>query len=178
MRGSSPQRVVSHLPNIATLRRGTHFSTCIWSWYPRLPDLNEVLSPVLPLTAWVIMFYFMESATIIIFFARLAHFQGEEKKCTFCTLVIMMKKMDSLLKPHCIQSSRVLVPAGTSKSTSRHPGHNQGHGIRCWCSDAVTLSSTMRTDGFELGSSAPTSSTLKWLHRIQCGFKLQARVFQ
>jgi hypothetical protein len=75
------------------------------------------------------------------------------------------------LKPHCIQSSRVLVPAGTSKSTSRHPGRNQGHGERCWCSDAVTLSSTMRTGGFELGSSALTSSTLKWLHRIQCGFK-------
>jgi hypothetical protein len=43
--------------------------------------------------------------------------------------------------------------------------------VRCWCIDAVTLSSTMRTGGFELGSSALTSSTLKWLHRIQCGFK-------
>jgi hypothetical protein len=57
MRGSSPQCVLSHLPNIATLRRGTtHFSTCtdvVWSWRPRLPALNEVLSPVLPLTAWV-----------------------------------------------------------------------------------------------------------------------------
>jgi hypothetical protein len=30
----------------------------------------------------------------------------------------------------------------------------------------------MRIGGFELGSSALTSSTLKWLHRIQCGFKL------
>jgi hypothetical protein len=29
----------------------------------------------------------------------------------------------------------------------------------------------MRTGGFELGSSARTSSTLKWMHRIQCGFK-------
>jgi hypothetical protein len=28
----------------------------------------------------------------------------------------------------------------------------------------------MRTDRFELASSALTSSTLKWLHRIQCGF--------
>jgi hypothetical protein len=28
----------------------------------------------------------------------------------------------------------------------------------------------MCTDGFELVSSALTSSTLKWLHRIQCGF--------
>jgi hypothetical protein len=64
----------------------------------------------------------------------------------------------SALKPHCIQSSQVLVPAGTSKS--RHI-----------ISDAVTLSSTMRTGGFELGLSALTSSTLKWLHRIQCGFK-------
>jgi hypothetical protein len=30
----------------------------------------------------------------------------------------------------------------------------------------------MHTGGFELGSSVLTSSTLKWLHRIQCGFKL------
>jgi hypothetical protein len=57
-----------------------------------------------------------------------------------------------------------------SKATSRHPGRNQGNGVRCRCSDAVMLSSTMRTGGFELGSSALTSSTLKWLHRIQCGF--------
>jgi hypothetical protein len=56
-------------------------------------------------------------------------------------------------------------------TASQHPGRIQGHGIRCWCSDAVTLSSTMRTGGFEQGSSALTSSTLKWLHRIQCGFK-------
>jgi cobyric acid synthase len=27
-----------------------------------------------------------------------------------------------ILKPHCIQSSQVLVPAGTSKSTSRRHG--------------------------------------------------------
>jgi hypothetical protein len=46
-----------------------------------LPALNEVLSPVLPLTAWVSMFYFMESATIIIFFARLVHFQGGGGVC-------------------------------------------------------------------------------------------------
>jgi hypothetical protein len=45
-------------------------------------------------------------------------------------------------------------------TSSRHPGRNQGHGVRCWCSGAVTLSSTMRTGGFKLGSSAPTSSTL------------------
>jgi hypothetical protein len=57
-------------------------------------------------------------------------------------------------------------------TSSQHPGRNQGHGVRCWCSDAVTLTSTMRTDWFELASSALTSSTLKWLHRIQCGFKL------
>jgi hypothetical protein len=30
----------------------------------------------------------------------------------------------------------------------------------------------MRTGGFELASSALTSSTLKWLHRIECGFKI------
>jgi hypothetical protein len=61
--------------------------------------MNEVLSPVLLLAAWVSMFYFMESATIIIFFARLVHFQGGQGGCekeysSLCTLVIMMKKMD------------------------------------------------------------------------------------
>jgi hypothetical protein len=31
----------------------------------------------------------------------------------------------------------------------------------------------MRTGGFELGSCALTSSTLKWLHRIQCGLNVE-----
>jgi hypothetical protein len=35
-----------------------------------------------------------------------------------------------MLKPHCIQSSRVLVPAGTSKSTLRR------HGIQVSIKDA------------------------------------------
>jgi hypothetical protein len=35
------------------------------------------------------------------------------------------------LKPHCIQSSRVLVPTSTRKSTMRRHGRNQGHGIHC-----------------------------------------------
>jgi hypothetical protein len=84
MHGSSPQHVVLHLPNIATLRSDGHFSTCtdvVWSWHPRLPALNEVRSPVLPQTAWVRMSYFMESATIIIFFDRLVHFQGGDGGC-------------------------------------------------------------------------------------------------
>jgi hypothetical protein len=40
-----------------------------------------------------------------------------------------------VLKPHCIQSSRVLVPAGTSKSTLRR------HGIQtmAYVADAVML---------------------------------------
>jgi hypothetical protein len=102
MCGSSLLHVVLHLPNIATLRRVMHFNTCtdvVWSWSPSLPTLNEDLSPVLPLTAWVSMFYFMEFATIIIFFTRLVHFQGVMKKSTLCTLVnvIMMKKMDGPL---------------------------------------------------------------------------------
>jgi hypothetical protein len=33
------------------------------------------------LTTWVCMFYFMESATIIIFFTTLIHFQGGEGGC-------------------------------------------------------------------------------------------------
>jgi hypothetical protein len=48
------------------------------------------------------MFYFMESATIIIFFTRLALSEGEscEKEYslyTHLTLVIMMKKMDGII---------------------------------------------------------------------------------
>jgi hypothetical protein len=82
---------------------------------------------------------------------------------TCCLLLhLLLGPYESLKKPHCIACAR------------RHlanPGRNQGHGVRCWCSDAVTLSSTMHTGGFELNSSALTSSTLKWLHRIQCGFK-------
>jgi hypothetical protein len=49
LHGSSPQRVALNLPNIATLHRGTYFTDIVWSWCPRLPALNEVLSPVLPL---------------------------------------------------------------------------------------------------------------------------------
>jgi hypothetical protein len=102
---SSPQRVVSHLPNIATLRRGTP-RTDVWSWRPRLPALNEVLSPVLPLTAGQhVLFHVLFSATIFIFFTRLVHFEGGEergvvKKSTLCTLVMMMKKMDGPLVAH------------------------------------------------------------------------------
>jgi hypothetical protein len=43
--------------------------------------MNEVLLPVLPLTAWVSMFYFMEYAAIVIFVARVLHFQGGERGC-------------------------------------------------------------------------------------------------
>jgi hypothetical protein len=52
------------------------------------------------LTAWVSIFYFMESATIIIFFTRLVHFQREGGGCEkeySLSLVIMMKKMDGPL---------------------------------------------------------------------------------
>jgi hypothetical protein len=71
----------------------------------------------------------------------------------------------NVLKPHCIQSSRVLVPAtGTSKSTSRRHCIQAVTRVMTYVADAVTLSSTMRTGGFELASSALTSSTLKWLY--------------
>jgi hypothetical protein len=67
---------------------------------------------------------------------------------TWAWLILRSQNYFQCLKPQCIQSSRVLVHAGTSKSTSRRHGIQavirQGHGIRCWCSDAVTLSSTMR----------------------------------
>jgi hypothetical protein len=86
-----------------------------------------------------------------------------------------LKKSCLYLKPHCIQSSRVLVPAGTSKSTSRRHSIQAVTKVMAYVADAVTLSLTMRTDQFELASSARTSSTLKWLHRIQCGFKISER---
>jgi hypothetical protein len=81
------------------------------------------------------------------------------------------------LKPHCIQSSRVLVPAGTSKSTLHRHGIQAVTRVMAYVTNAVTLSSTMRTGGFELASSALTSSTLKRLHRIQCGFKKKFQLF-
>jgi hypothetical protein len=68
---------------------------------------------------------------------------------------------EGTLKPHCIQSSRVLVPAGTRKPTLRRHGIQAITRDMVYVADAVTLSSTMRTGGFELGSSALTSSTLK-----------------
>jgi hypothetical protein len=82
------------------------------------------------------------------------------------------------LKPHCIQSSRVIVPAGTSKSTPRCHGIQAVTRVMAYVADAVTLWRRLQTvfkqsstGGFELASSALTSSTLKWLHWIQCGFK-------
>jgi hypothetical protein len=65
------------------------------------------------------MFYFIESATIIIFFARLVHFQGERgvvKKGTLCTLVMMMKKMGrSPMSPRTEQAQNDF-PSNTSLS--------------------------------------------------------------
>jgi hypothetical protein len=43
------------------------------------------------------------------------------------------------LKPHCIQSSRVVVPAGTSKSTSRRHGIQVVTRVMAYVADAVTL---------------------------------------
>jgi hypothetical protein len=45
----------------------------------------------------------------------------------------------SLLKPHCIQSSRVLVPAGTSKSTLRRHCIQAVTRVMAYVADAVTL---------------------------------------
>jgi hypothetical protein len=63
----------------------------------------------------------------------------------------------SILKPHCIQSSRVLVPADTSKSMLRRHGIQAVTRVMAYVANAVTLFSTVRTGGFELASSAPTS---------------------
>jgi hypothetical protein len=40
----------------------------------------------------------------------------------FTVQFLMENAMKMHLKPHCIQSSQVLVPAGTSKSTLRRHG--------------------------------------------------------
>jgi hypothetical protein len=45
----------------------------------------------------------------------------------------------ALLKPHCIQSSRVLVPAGTSKSTLHRHGIQAVTRVMAYVADAVTL---------------------------------------
>jgi hypothetical protein len=50
---------------------------------------------------------------------------------TYCRHSFFLKTVYeeyTYLKPHCIQSSRVLVPAGTSKSMLRHHGI---HGVHC-----------------------------------------------
>jgi hypothetical protein len=44
-----------------------------------------------------------------------------------------------MLKPHCIQSSRVLVPAGTSKSMLHHHGIQAVTRVIAYVADAVTL---------------------------------------
>jgi hypothetical protein len=54
------------------------------------------------------MFYFMESATIIIFFPTLA-LLGAVKKSTLCTLVIMIKKMDGPLIEYRQNDGRHLI---------------------------------------------------------------------
>jgi hypothetical protein len=93
IRRSSPQRVDSHLPNIATLHRCMHFSTCpdeVWSWRPRLPALNEVLSPVLPLLPGSACFISWNLPPSSFFSLELYTFRGERG------VVKMMKKMDQL----------------------------------------------------------------------------------
>jgi hypothetical protein len=50
------------------------------------------------------------------------------------------KQSKGILKPHCIQSSQVLVPVGTSKSTSRRHGIQAGTRVMAYvANDAVTL---------------------------------------
>jgi hypothetical protein len=45
----------------------------------------------------------------------------------------------SILKPHCIQSSRVLVPTGTSKSMLPRHGIQAVTKVMAYVADAVTL---------------------------------------
>jgi hypothetical protein len=53
---------------------------------------------------------------------------------------IQFKTSFILLKPHCIQSSRVLVPAGTSKSMLCHHGIQAVTRVMAYVAHAVTLS--------------------------------------
>jgi hypothetical protein len=102
LRGSSPQRVVSHLPNIATLRRGTHFSTCSMVMAPETTssEWSAVACSASNCLGQHVLFHGICHHH---FFATLVHFQGERrvvKKSTLCTLVIMMKKMDGPQVPN------------------------------------------------------------------------------
>jgi hypothetical protein len=60
-----------------------------------------------------------------------------------------MKQSTTSLKPHFIHSSRVLVPAGTSKSTLRRHDIQAITMVMAYIANAVTPSSTMRTGSFE-----------------------------
>jgi hypothetical protein len=84
-----------------------------------------------------------------------------------------------LLKPRCIQSSRVIVPAGTSKSTSRRHGIQAVTRVMAYVADAVTqwrCDVVFNNVYWRLWTwSALTSSALKWQHRIQCGFKMKLK---
>jgi hypothetical protein len=46
--------------------------------------------------------------------------------------------LSGILKPHCIQSSRVLVPAGTKSMSCRH-GIQAVTRVMAYVADAVTL---------------------------------------
>jgi hypothetical protein len=48
-------------------------------------------------------------------------------------------RMGQHLKPHCIESSRVLVPAGTSKSMLRRHGIQAVTRVMAYVTNAVTL---------------------------------------
>jgi hypothetical protein len=94
MRGSSPQRVASHLPNIATLCRGMHFSNVVPE--TTSSESSEVLSPVLPLNCLGEQDLFHGICHHHHFFCWTCTLSGGGvvKNCSRCTLVIMMKKMD------------------------------------------------------------------------------------
>jgi hypothetical protein len=88
------------------------------------------------------------------------------------------------LKPHCIKFSPVLVPAGTSRSTSRRhhfrPVIQAVTRVMTYVANAVTLWHVwciilwcwLQQCG-PAALRALTWSTLNWLNRIQCGFKLK-----
>jgi hypothetical protein len=93
MCGSSPLRVVSHLPNIATLCRGTHFSmvmapkTTRSEWGPVARSASNCLGQHVLFHRICLNPHF--------FSLDLYTFRGERrivKMSTLCTLVIMMKK--------------------------------------------------------------------------------------
>jgi hypothetical protein len=92
-------------------------------------------------------------------------------------LWVVLLWVSNQLKPHCIQFSQVLVPAGTSRYVVNHfrPGQTVTR-VMAYVANAVTLWRWLQ-QCVPAALRALTWSTLNWLNRIQCGFKVMHSAF-